>query len=86
MGPLATQHLGAEVMFYGLWMEDVGASFDDEPKPDAPFGSSTGGRVARGAQFIGQHQARRPRTHNDHVSVHAPAGNMTHARRRSLRR
>ncbi|PJN06105.1 hypothetical protein CG723_40880 [Streptomyces sp. CB01635] len=45
MGLLATQHLDAEVMFYGLWMEDIGASFDDEPKPDAPFGSSTGGRV-----------------------------------------
>ncbi|MGW7207605.1 MULTISPECIES: hypothetical protein [unclassified Streptomyces] len=45
MGLLARQHLDAEVMFYGLWMEDVGASFDDEPRPDEPFGSSSGGRV-----------------------------------------
>ncbi|MEB8342571.1 hypothetical protein [Streptomyces endophyticus] len=42
---LAEQCLDAEVMFYGLWMQDVGASFDDEPMSDAPFASSAGARV-----------------------------------------
>ncbi|MFJ8955210.1 hypothetical protein ACIRO1_34470 [Streptomyces sp. NPDC102381] len=45
MGLLAEQRLDAEVMFYGLWMQDTGASFDDEPAPDAPFASSAGARV-----------------------------------------
>lgn len=46
MGRLATQHVSAEVMFYALWMQDVGASFDDEPAPDVSFGTSDRGRVA----------------------------------------
>ena len=45
MGPLSEQRLDAEVMFYGLWMQDIGASFADEPAADTPFGSSDGARL-----------------------------------------
>ncbi|MET8471987.1 hypothetical protein ABZY90_22010 [Streptomyces sp. NPDC006422] len=45
MGLLTAQRLDAEVMFYGLWMQDIGASFDDEPAADTPFGSSDGARL-----------------------------------------
>ncbi|GAA2340255.1 hypothetical protein OKJ48_20525 [Streptomyces kunmingensis] len=45
MGLLAEQTVAAEVMYYGLWMQDIGASFDDEPAPNASFGSASDSRV-----------------------------------------
>ncbi|MBO1332625.1 hypothetical protein [Streptomyces sp. VRA16 Mangrove soil] len=45
MGLLTEQTVAAEVLYYGLWMQDIGASFDDEPAPDAAFGSGGGSRV-----------------------------------------